>query len=72
MLVVCNELQFIKSNVESTLFENSGFRGRVFEIFGLLRCYAALSTSTFNIAQQRLPQVDNLLHSKNKVVLNGI
>jgi hypothetical protein len=69
MLVVCNELQFIKSGVESTLFEISGFRRRVFETFALLRCCAALPTSIFNIAQQRIPQVDNLLHSNNKVAL---
>lgn len=72
MLVVCNEMQFIKRNVESTLFDISGFRHCVFEIIALLQCYAALPTSTFNIAQQRIPQVENLLHSNNKVALNGI
>jgi uncharacterized protein with PQ loop repeat len=72
MLVVCIELRFIKSNVELTLFEISGIRRRVFEIFALMRCYTALPTSTFNIAQQRLPQVDSLLHRNNKVALNGI
>ena len=58
--------------MESTLFEISGFRRRVFEIFALLRFYAALPTSTFNIEQQRIPQVDNLLNSNNKVALNVI
>jgi hypothetical protein len=70
-LFVCC-LGFMKSNVESTLFEISGFRPPVFEIFTLLRCYAALPTSTFNFAQQRIPQVENLLHSNNKVALTGI
>jgi hypothetical protein len=36
MPIVCKKLQFVESNVESTLFEISGFRCRAFEIFSLL------------------------------------